>query len=197
MDFLAVFQTRTKKFWWMDVIFYFVMSLLVATVLCYLIFLVKNNFQRSDIQKEILALQTVGTDQQRQQETEVIKYRSKISDFANLLKNHEFASNVFAFMEKQTMPNIWFKQFSLDEKNNGVQLSGEAESLDTFSRQVDNFERNEYVKSIGTLNSSLGGSARVAFNINLVLDKKIFGYISSLPPIAETVTPADQGAIQP
>ena len=38
MDLSAIFQIRTKKFWWMDVIFYFVISLLVATVFCYGIF---------------------------------------------------------------------------------------------------------------------------------------------------------------
>ena len=42
MDFSVIFQLRTKKFWWMDVIFYFVISALVATVLCYLIFLIKD-----------------------------------------------------------------------------------------------------------------------------------------------------------
>ena len=81
-------------------------------------------------------MQTVGTDQQKEQETEVIDYRKKINDFTDLLKNHEFASNVFAFMQAQTMPNVWFKQFSLDEKNNAVQLSGEADDMDAFSRQV-------------------------------------------------------------
>ncbi len=195
MDFSVIFQLRTKKFWWMDVIFYFVISLLVATVLCYLIFLVKNNFQREDIKKENAALQTVGTDQQKEYEKDVINYKNKINDFTELFKNHEFASNIFAFTQTQTMSNIWFKQFSLDKKNNGVQLSGESEDMDSFSRQVATFENEDnkkYVKSIGTLNSSLGGSAKVEFNMNLVLDKNIFSYLSSIPPISETTSPTEQ-----
>ena len=79
---------------------------------------------------------------------------------------------------QQTMPNVWFKQFSLDEKNNAVQLSGESDDMDAFSRQVAVFENNKYVKSIGTLSSSLGESARVEFNVNLVLDPNIFNYLS-------------------
>ena len=47
-------------------------------VLCYVIFLIKNNLQREDIQKEMSALQTVGTDSQKEQETEVINYRKKL-----------------------------------------------------------------------------------------------------------------------
>jgi UDP-N-acetylglucosamine enolpyruvyl transferase len=66
----------------MDVIFYFVLSMLVATVLCYLVFLLKNAWQREDIKKEVLALQTVGTEEQKSQEKEVINYRRKINDFS-------------------------------------------------------------------------------------------------------------------
>lgn len=194
MDFSVIFQLRTKKFWWMDVIFYFVMSLLIATILCWIIFLVKNNFQREDIKKEAAALLTVGTSSQQAQEKEVINYRKKINDFATLLKNHEFASNVFAFMETQTMPDVWFKQFSLDEKNNEVQLSGESDSIDAFSRQVAAFEKNQYVKSLGNLNSSLGQFARVEFSMNLTLDQSIFSYLTT--PLISTTTPSGQASSQ-
>lgn len=196
MDFSVIFQLRTKKFWWMDVIFYFVISLLVATVLCYVIFLVKNNFQREDIKKETVALQTVGTDQQKEDEKIVIGYQKKISDFVGLLKNHEFASNVFAFMQQQTMPNVWFRQFGLDEKNAGVQLSGESDDMDAFSRQVASFEKNKYVNNIGTLNSSVGDSAKINFSMSLALDQGIFNYISNVSSIVETTTPSGQSPLQ-
>lgn len=189
MDFSAIFQLRTKKFWWMDVIFYFVISLLIATIFCYVIFLVKNNLQQKDIKKQSAALQTVGTEQQKEYEKTVITYQSKINDFTSLLRNHEFASNVFVFLQEQTMPNVWFKQFSLDQKNSSTQLSGESDDLDSFSRQVATFEKNEHVKSITTLNSSLGSATRVNFNINLVLDQTIFDYIS------DTVAASEQAAL--
>jgi len=199
MDFSVIFQLRTKKFWWMDVIFYFVISLLIATVLCYVIFLTKNNFQREDIKKETAVLQTVGTDQQKEYEINVVNYRNKINDFTVLFKNHEFASNIFSFLQAQTMPNIWFKQFNLDEKNNAVQLSGEADDMNAFSRQVatlENEDNKKYIKSIGTLSSSLGESARVEFNINLALNQNIFSYLSTMPSISETASPSGESLIQ-
>jgi len=196
MDFSAIFQLRTKKFWWMDVIFYFVISLLIATIFCYVIFWVKNNIQREDIEKEAVALQTVGTEQQKEYEKTVVTYQNKINDFSNLLRNHEFASNVFAFMQAQTMPDVWFKQFSLDKKNSSVQLSGESNNMDAFSRQVAIFEKNEYVKSITTLNSSLGASARISFNINLILDQRIFDYISDASVASEADASSNQSPDQ-
>jgi len=161
----------------MDVIFYFVISSLVATIFCDVIFMVKNNLTRADIQEQSAKLGTVGTKLQKEHEKEVIQYQTKINTFTNLLKNHTFASNSFAFLQMQTMPNIWFKQFSLDEKNRAVQLSGEADDLDAFSRQVAAFEKNIYVEKMTTVNSSLGGTSRISFNISLTLKDNIFSYI--------------------
>jgi flagellar basal body-associated protein FliL len=188
MDFSVIFQLRTKKFWWMDVIFYFVVSLLLATVFCYFIFTFKNGMIKEQISQASIDLQGVGTQQQKQRETEVTVYQKKIGDFTTLLKNHEFASNVFNFMQAQTMPNIWFSQFGLDAKNRSVQLNGEANNLDDFSRQVAALERNKYIKSVGSFNSSLGEGARTAFNINLVLDSSIFGYLPDISPSDSTTT---------
>jgi len=176
MDFSLLFQLRNKKVWWMDVIFYFVMSLLIATVLCYLVFIVKNIIQRNQIADYEAKLQTVGTPEQKEQEAEVILYKKKIGDFGSLIQNHEFASNVFKFLEEQTQPNVWFDQFSLDAKNNQIQLNGEAEDMSAFSRQTATFEKNEYVRNLGTFNSSLGESGQIEFNVSLLLDPKIFSY---------------------
>ncbi|MDP3882554.1 MAG: DUF5018 domain-containing protein [Candidatus Staskawiczbacteria bacterium] len=171
----------------MDVIFYFVISLLIATVFCYLIFLLKNNIQKTQIKEEIAALETVGTYQQKEYEKSVISYQQKIKDFSTLFQNHEFASHVFAFMQYQTMPNIWFSQFTLDKKGSKAQLLGEADNMENFSRQVAGFETNEYVKNVSSLNSSLGEGAKVQFNINLSLDSKLFSYV----PETENIVPIE------
>jgi len=183
MDFSVIFQLRTKKFWWMDVIFYFVISLLVSTVLCYFIFLFKNGMIEKQIANQMSSLQTVGTPQQKEHEAEVMMYQKKIGDFAIILKDHGFASNVFAFMQKQTMSSVWFSNFSLDRKGGSVNLSGESDDLDAFSRQVAILEKNKYVKSLGSVNSSLGQSARATFSLSITLDQSIFDYLSKEPLI--------------
>jgi len=177
MDFSIIFKLRNKKIWWLDVIFYFVVALLVATIFSYLIFIIKNVIQNKQIAAIEDQLLTVGTPEQKEQEAQVILYKKKINDFSELIKNHEFASNAFAFIEENTQPNVWFKQFNLDEKGSQIQLMGEAENMEAFSRQTATFEKNEYVKSLGTLNSSLVDSEQIDFNLTLTLDPKIFTYI--------------------
>lgn len=185
MDLRTIFQLRTRKLWWVDVIFYFAISLLVATVLCYLIFLTKNFFQRRAIKSEVSQLEEVGTVQQKEREIIVLDYQARTKDFSELFNNHQFASNVFAFFQKETMPNVWYDNFDLDRKSNAIQLSGEADTMDALSRQTSTFERNSYVKSIGTLKSSLGTSGRIQFDTSLVLNKDIFTYLSDMRSILE------------
>jgi hypothetical protein len=197
MDLSVIFQLRNKKFWWMDVIFYFVVSLLVATVFCYFVLSFKNGMIKQQIADTTLKLKEVGTLQQKQHEADVMVYQKKIGDFTILLKNHQFVSNVFAFMQAQTMPNIWFSQFNLDEKSASVQLNGEANNLDDFSRQVAVLEKNKYVKSVGAFNASLGEAAREQFNIGLSLDQSIFSYLPNISSVANSLpvkTPATSTA---
>jgi hypothetical protein len=167
-----------------------VISLLVATAFCYLVFLLENDIQRKAIQEQEQKLLTVGTELQKDQEKVVVEYRSKINDFTKLIENHEFASNVFAFMQAQTMPNVWFQNFSLDAKGSSVQLTGEANDLDALSRQVASLEKNKYIKNLGTVSSLLGESARVQFNLSLALQKNIFSYIADNNSLTETTTPS-------
>jgi hypothetical protein len=196
MDFSTIYQLRNKKYWWLDAIFYFAISTLIAMIFCYFIFSIKVGMEKKDISKEDAALTTVGTPDQRSYEKNVLEYQKKINDFNNIFKNHQFASNVFAFMQDETMPYIWFKQFSLDPKNSAVQVSGEADNMDNFSRQVAVFENNNYVKKIGLLNSTVDKTAKIEFNLNIALDPKIFNYLTAssslapLTPLMGDTTPA-------
>jgi hypothetical protein len=199
MDFSIIFQLRTKRFWWLDVIFYFVISLLIATVLCYLIFLIKVGMQNKSIKDLEVATEAVGTGQQRENEEEVLFYQKKIADFAGLIKNHQFASSVFSFMEEKTLPSAWFNLFNLNRKDASVGLSGEADDMDVLSRQIAAMEKSEYVKKIALLNSQINSTGGIKFNLNLNLDPKIFNILPlslTLPSIEETTTSSSQPVLE-
>ena len=195
MDFNTIYQLRTKKFWWKDVIFYFVISLLIATILCYLIFSAKIFLQNKALKDLDVALETVGTDQQKDYEKTVSDYQKKIDDFIVLIKNREFASSVFSFMEQQALPNVWFDNFTMNKKDGEVGLSGEADSMAAFSRQVATLEKNEYIKKITVLNASLGISGRAEFNLNITMNPKLFILSSDSflqVPLLETTSPSSE-----
>lgn len=197
MDFSIIYQLRTKRFWWLDVILYFAVAVLVATIFCYFIFSIKVGFEEKAIQDISDKLLQVGTQDQKAQEKEVLNYIKKINDFNSIFSNHQFASNIFAYMQQQTMPYIWFKQFSLDQKNASVQLTGEADNMDNLSRQVANFETNPYVKKVGTLSSTAGTNTKLSFNVNLSLDSKIFRYVADTTGISTTTSNSVASPVTP
>lgn len=190
MAFRAIYQLKNKKLWWIDVLLYFAFSLLITSVLCYLIFSIKNFSQKENIKELNAALESVGTDQQKNFEKEVSSYQKKVNEFALLLKNRKFVSAVFSFMEQQTFFNVWFDKFSMNRKDAGLDLSGEADNMAAFSRQLAAFEKNEYIKKVTVLNSKLGTSGTIQFNLSLLMDPKIFN--SSLQNLltTDTVTPS-------
>ncbi len=154
--------------------FYFALSLLAAAVLCYFIFSAKVAIQKKDIKELDAALESVGTNQQKEFEKTVFDYQRKINDFTALLKNHQFVSTIFSFMERQTFFNIWFDKFTLNKRDGDVDMSGEADNMAALARQVSAFEKNEYIKKITVLSSKIGGSGMVDFNLNVLMDPKIF-----------------------
>jgi hypothetical protein len=199
MDFGIIFKLRTKKFWWLDVILYFIISLLIATILCYIIFFVKVGMQKKTISDLEVATEAVGTGQQRENEKEVLFYQKKIADFAELIKNHQFASSVFGFMEEKTASRVWFNLFNLNRKDAIVGLSGETGDIDVLSRQIAVMEKSEYVKKVSLLNSQINSTGGIKFNLTLKLDPKIFSIIPPslmIPSIEGTTTPSSQPVLQ-
>ena len=177
MNFRAIFQLKDKKFWWVDIVFYFVISMLIAVVFCYAIFIIKNNIQRNQIKEEEVKIEAIASEQQKVDEEEVILYKKKIGDFADLLENHEFLSQAFIFMENHTRPDVWFKNMNIDKTNRKLLVAGETDSMEALSRQVAVFEKDGYVEKIDLLNSTLSDSARINFNLSLILNPEIFSYV--------------------
>ncbi len=178
MDFSLFYQLRNKQSRWIDVIFYSVFALLIATVLCYGFFAFRVYFQNqqiNELDKKILAYNTV---QQKAYEKEVLDYKKKIDDYAIIINSHKISSNVFNFIEKKTLPNVWFSNLNVSEVANEIDLSGESENMKALSSQVQIFEESkDYIKNITVLDSHIAEHGKINFNLRLSLDPKIFAYL--------------------
>jgi cobalamin biosynthesis Mg chelatase CobN len=57
---------------------------------------------------------------------------------------------------------------------------------------LESTDNQKYIKSIGTLNSTLGQSSKTQFNINFSLNQNIFSYIKTVVPPPENSNPVEQ-----
>mgnify|MGYP001610434803 FL=1 len=174
---------KDNKLWWVDVLFYFIISSLIATIICYLIFFAKINLQKASIKDYDASLATVGTEEQKEMEKQILDYQKKINDYDPLIKSHRIFSNILAYFEQNTLPNVWFLRFSMGGKDADITLSGETESVEAFSKQISIFEASQYLTKITVLGSTLGEENRTNFNMIISLDPKIFTFIPETIPI--------------
>jgi len=195
MDFGIIYQLKIKKFWWLDTIFYFVVALLLATIICFVIFTVKISFQEKRLKDLENNIVNTGTAEQKESEKKVFEYQKKIDNFATILDSHKIPTNILKFFEQITLPNVWFNNFQIGAQTAGVRVSGEAESTTTLSRQILTLEQNEFIKNISDLTSEPTETGRIKFDMNLSINPDIFFsslFENLMQPggILETTTPS-------
>ncbi len=172
---LSLFQRLKSRFVWTDVIFYCFFAVLITIIASYLMFEYKGYLLRAKIKEVDAKIALYGTEGQKDQEKEVFDYKKRIDNFAELMSNHKIASNVFTFIEQNTLPNVWFSVFNMSQTTSEIRLSGEAENMETLSRQGEVFEKNkDYVKSITVLSSQTQASGKVKFILTASLNPNIF-----------------------
>jgi len=175
MDLGIIYQLKTKKFWWLDVIFYFTAAVLLAVIICFGIFTLKISSQEKKLE-ELQNKITVGTGtaEQKEEEKIVFEYQKKIENFVAFLADHKAPTNILKFFEETTLPNVWFNSFLMDVQTAEVKISGESEGPIALSRQVAVFEGNQFVKNVTGLNLEPTETGRMRFSFNLNLDPSIF-----------------------
>jgi len=185
MAFDIIYQLRTKKFWWLDTILYFTLTILIATVITYFIFNIKISFQEKKIQDLEGNIATTGIPQQKELERKVFEYQKKINDFSTLLAAHKIPSNLFKLIEESTLPNVWLSLFILNTKGPQLRLTGEAEDVLVLARQISVFKESKFVKDIEFLSLNLEEEGRIKFNLTIFLNPQIF---TSLENLEETTS---------
>jgi len=163
-----------KEFLWTPLLFYVAWALLMALVFSYALFSFKAYLQSQTINEVDQKISVLGSEKNKMEEQKLLDYKRKISDYELVFGNHKISSNLLRFIEEKTLSNIWFASFSMSQSANDVKLSGEAENMETLSRQIEVFEKGDYVKDISILNSEVQSSGKVKFVLNFDLDSKIF-----------------------
>ena len=183
MGFNLLNKIKSKDSSWIDFLFYAVCALLVVIVLCYFIFSFKINLQSQKVSEVQNRLEAFNADEYKKAEKEVLYYKQKIDDFTTIIKNRKISSDVFVFIEANTLPNVWFSNFNMSESKNKIKLSGESENMEIFSRQLQIFEKSvNYIKDVKVLSLDTQSTGIIKFVLDISLDPKVFTYKSdSLP----------------
>ena len=150
-------------------------ALLMLLVYTYSLIAIKVYLQSQKIDEINRQMIESGFYQQKTDERMVLDYKKKIDDYNSILGNHKISSNIFDFIEKNTLPKIWFSNFDLSQPANSINLSGEADDMETLGRQIQVFEKKQdFVKKIKVFSSQIEPTGKVRFTLNISLDPAIF-----------------------
>lgn len=98
-------------------------------------------------------------------------FYSQINNIQSLMDDHNKSSQFAAFLEKNTLRNIFFKNLNFDAKEGTIKLDGVAPSYDFLAQQMEIFRKAPEISKVNIEGASLGeekGSG-VNFSIRLIL----------------------------
>lgn len=106
-------------------------------------------------------------------EKEIFDYQRKINDFSEILESHQYSSKIFNLVESLTHPQVMWSDFSFDEKNLTVSLSGLTQNFQILGQQILILEKEESLKEVSLSDVELGEEGKIIFKVVFNLDTKI------------------------
>lgn len=182
---LGFLDNIKNKELWGDVAFYIALAVAVCIAVFYGVLAFKVYFYNTKIAEIRDKTAMYSSSEEKANEEIAFNYKKKIDDFATLISNHRISSQVFSFMEDNTLAGVSFLGINMASNSNDIRLSGSAKDMETISRQFRIFETSkEYISNVSVLNTVISPLGTISFTMNFSFDPKIFTYAA---PVAATV----------
>lgn len=81
-------------------------------------------------------------------QTKIISFYSQLTNLKSLLDNHVSVSPLFAWLEKNTGPTVYYTKFSLNMGSNQLQIGGTAKSVNDVVSEIKTLEKQEEVAKV-------------------------------------------------
>lgn len=90
-----------------------------------------------------------------------------------VLTQHRYLSNVFTFLEQNTLPEVRFSRFAYDATTNKVTLGVGAKSFDAVAQQKEIFSRDPAVSQLGIGSFNLTSTGGVEYEMDLTFNSTV------------------------
>lgn len=156
---------------WVIALLAFCIILLILLLVSYFYF---EKSSKEMAQALIKTPQEITLEQEIEaKEKELNLYKEKIDVFDKLLSGHKKTVNIFSFLERICLPNVWFTDFNFTSKEKTVVVSGQTDNFATLEHQIFVLKQEPLVKKLNVSGVSLLGEGRVKFTFHLTLDSQV------------------------
>jgi hypothetical protein len=110
---------------------------------------------------------------------EVLEFKKKLDGFLLITKNRKELSQIFNFLERNTLEKVQFKGFIAKADDATLSLNGVVHGDDflTLARQFLLLEKDKDVASVSLTNISLTKEREVEFAFNVVLKPDVYKFL--------------------
>ncbi len=161
---------------WQVFMFYFLVFLLIATVIGYFIFLHLISKTTVYLQELENKIESKKGEEMLSLEKEVLYYKKKIKDFAPFLEAHIINSKLFDFLEKNTHPKVFFSDTKIKSVLREVDFKGGTDNFISLGQQISIFKQSPLVERLKIGNVGFGKKGGIEFDLTLLLNKELFKY---------------------
>lgn len=99
---------------------------------------------------------------------QILALDKKLSSLSALLKGHPFSSNIFIFLQQNTIPQVHFSVFSYSADGRKIDLTGEATTYSALANQVRAFEAlSRYVERVDFGGLSVNEKGFISFKMGI------------------------------
>lgn len=109
-----------------------------------------------------------------QEQEELRSFYSQLANLKTLLSEHSISSPVFSFLEKNTLPSVYYTRARLDAVLGEMVLEGVAPGMDDIASQVALFERAPEVLRVNMRSISKAGESIQRFNVTVYFAPESF-----------------------
>jgi len=163
-------QTRVKIPSWSVIVFIIELISLLILAISYLY------FGFSSKKMETILIQSPQEAKLEQdittKEKDLTLAKAKIDAFAQLLGQHQKVGNIFSFLEKASLPDIWFSNF--DFSADSLTLKGHTKDFITLGQQILAFQVEPAVQTVKLSEILLNPKGGVDFSLLIKLNVAIF-----------------------
>ena len=126
--------------------------------------------KRASLEKQTRGL---GKDVNAAERNELIRFYSQFVNLKDVLADHRFASNIFAFLEQTTLPETYYTNASLAADTRKLTLQGKTRSIESLIGQINVFDESRDLENVSLGQIGLGKDA-VSFSATLTVKQSFF-----------------------
>ena len=158
---------------WSIIVFGVCLILLIGLLASYFYFGAKIKKITQEIQKKEAEFVYLGEAIQTEQE-KLLSLEQKIDDFGNLISSHRNILDIFEFLEKNSLLNVWFSDFNFSAEEGEVSVSGKTDNLTILEQQAFVLKQQSVVKNLDITKVSINKEGGIDFTLTINFDPVIF-----------------------